>query len=193
MSVKLTYSICTLGDINFWAIPKCGNTTIKYLMLERYGLAITEKLDDETYRWVHSESKMRYITPEEANSNGKVNFTFIRDKVDRFISLHKDFCIRRKEIPEIYGLSPDELLEYLLNNSNERNLNIHCRSINYFLEQFNGAVYRIEDYEHKKLNSIDKATIITPELRERIVNNLWLNDDKWFAKTQPIENFEKWL
>lgn len=162
-------------------------------MLQKYGLAVTSDINDEVYRWVHSESKMKYITPDEANSNGKINFTFIRDKVDRFISLHKDFCIRRKEIPEIYGLSPEELLEYLLNCSNEKHLNIHCRSIDYFLDKFNGAVYRIEDFMDEKLNSIDKVAIITSELKERIVNELWLNDDKWFAKTQPIENFQKWL
>lgn len=193
MSVKLTYSICTIGDANFWAIPKCGNTTIKYLMLQKYGLAVTSDVNDEIYKWVHSESRMRYITPDEANSNGKYNFTFVRNKVDRFVSLYKDFCIRRKDIPEIYGLSPHELLQYLLVNRNERSLNIHCRSISYFLEQFTGDIFRIEDYKEDRLNYINQELNISSELKELVENELWLDDNMWIEKSQPIENFMSWL
>lgn len=191
MSVKLTYSICTLGDYNYWAIPKCGNTTVKYLMLHKYGLAIHDDLGDSIYRWVHSESKMKYITPDEANSNGKQNFTFVRDPVERFISLHKDFCIRRKEIPEIYGNSPEELLQYLQNNTDERSLNIHCRSMSYFLEKFAGKIYTIEGLEYK-LNSTFQSAIISDTVREQVAQ-LWHNDYKWLENTQPSNEFIKWI
>lgn len=187
MSVKLLYSIATIDKYNFWAIPKCGNTSIKHDLLDVYGLAVTNDPDDSTYRWVHKESLMRYITPNEANNNGNYNFTFVRDPVERFISLYKDFCIRRKDIPEIWQKTPEQLFEIISNQPQERLLNIHMRSLSYFLNEFKGDIFLINDYKNK-LNSIEKDTTIAEELKNK-VKDYWSADYRYIDQVQPIENF----
>lgn len=178
--IKLRYSIASIGTVNFWAIPKCGNTSIKHELLSAFSPEKIIASPDETYRWVHSTNLMKYITPDEAISNGKINFTVVRDPVSRFYSLHRDFCIRRKDIPQIYGMTIQELVSYLENNKQEESLNIHCRSMNYFLQKFKGKRFKLENYTGNKLNTTSFDTIINASVSDR-VRALWKEDYKWMC------------
>lgn len=102
-SVKLKYNIASFPTlrVNFWAIPKCGNTTLKFALIRTNNPAAFDlmrsqgKTHDDIEQWVHQAGNCAYITPETANSNGFVNFTVVRDPIDRFTSGYQDFTQKR--------------------------------------------------------------------------------------------------
>jgi hypothetical protein len=188
MNVKLTYNIVQIGPCNFWAIPKCGNTTIKYLLFKKYQSRVVQRLDDEANQWVHLETIGNYITPLDANHNGKYNFTVVRDPIERFKSLYSDFCMVRKDaIQEIKGMSVDQLITYISKAENEKNLNIHLRSQMYFLKAFRGDVFNLADLDlPQKLNQTNTTVELTDTQKERILK-MWEPDLTFLEKCSNIQ------
>ena len=186
---KILYSIASIEDINFWALPKCGNTTIKYKLLELYNpQIINEYTSDSVDEWVHSIKLMDYITPFDAISNGKYNFTFIRNPIDRFISMYKDFSLTRK-MKALHGDSINEFIRYLENELlDEINANIHFRKQSYFLEHFNGDIFDIDDYISEKHNVRTMNIELNTKQEER-VKYLYSDDYKYFDLVKDITNF----
>ena len=186
---KILYSIASIEDINFWALPKCGNTTIKYKLLELYNPQIIKEIpSDNINMWVHGTKLMDYITPFEAISNGKYNFTFIRNPIDRFISMYKDFSLTRK-MKALHGDSINEFIRYLENELlDEINANIHFRKQSYFLEHFNGDIFDIDDYTSEKHNVRTMNIELNTKQEERI-KYLYSDDYKYFDSVKDITTF----
>ena len=186
---KILYSIASIEDINFWALPKCGNTTIKYKLLELYNpQIINEYLSDSVDEWVHSIKLMDYITPFDAMSNGKYNFTFVRNPIDRFISMYKDFSLTRK-MEALHGDSINEFIRYLENELlDEINANIHFRKQSYFLEHYNGDIFDIDDYTSEKHNVRTMNIELNTKQEERI-KYLYSDDYKYFDSVKDITTF----
>ena len=185
--IKLCYNIASIKDFNFWGIPKCGNTTIKYKLLKKFKPEKLQPIDD-TCKWVHDPSLMTYLTPLQANSNGKYNFTFIRNPIAKFTSIYKDFCLYRKSFP---FSSPEELLNELKEiKQDEANHNIHLRSISYFLKKFEGDIFNIDDLNGLKLNRHKKNLKFSDELIKEI-KEVWKDDFSFFEKIQNINKFKQ--
>jgi len=187
---KILYSIASIEDINFWALPKCGNTTIKYKLLELYNpQIINEYSSDNVDEWVHGTKLMDYITSFDAMSNGKYNFTFVRNPIDRFVSMYKDFCCTRNIIQSVHGLSIDGFIGYLENIlKDEINANIHFRKQSYFLEHFNGDIFDIDDYTSEKHNVRTMKIELNTKQEERI-KYLYSDDYKYFDSVKDITTF----
>jgi len=185
---KLTYSIAQIGPCNFWAIPKCGNTTIKYLLLKKYQTSSIRTLDNGANQWIHLETIANYITPLDANVNGCYNFTVVRDPIQRFESLYNDFCVVRKNaIPEVGGLSIDELITFISEAKDEAELNVHFRSITYFLKEFRGDVFNLADLDlPQKLNQTNNTIKLTDTQKERILK-MWEPDLTFLEKCSNIQ------
>ena len=95
MSIKLKYNISCWDDLglNYWGITKCGNTSIKYALIESSGRLIDQLIKSDAHgadSWVHSENHIKYIDLDTALSNGNRNFAVTRNPYDRFISMYKD-------------------------------------------------------------------------------------------------------
>ena len=186
-SVKITYNIASIGNCNFWGITKCGNTTIKYKLLKKFRPDLLRKVND-VCRWVHHPDFMPYLTPAQANSNGKYNFTFIRNPIFRFESMYKDFGLRRQLRGNIID-SPEKLLDTLRGvKQDEASANVHLRSISYFLKDFTGDIFDINDLDGIKINQTKKNYKINSKLKEE-VTKLWIDDFAFFEKVQNINKF----
>lgn len=104
-SIKLKYGISSFKNlrINYWSIPKCGNTSIKYALLraedpERFKHILSKHNtsdSDDVNQWIHSVGICTYIRPDQANNNGFTNFTVIREPVSRLLSGYMDFTQKR--------------------------------------------------------------------------------------------------
>jgi len=122
--------------LNYWGIPKCGNTSVKYALLKTINK--THQDTSETHQWVHGLDHAEYISRETALSNGYNNFATIRNPYDRVKSLYKDFGIRRADIKIMPGVDSGKLqnldyfLKHYIQQSTDAN-NIHLRSLSYFL------------------------------------------------------------
>lgn len=184
MSVKLKYNISCWPDlkINYWGIPKCFNTSIKYALAEKSNKKL-EKIDD-TCKWIHQESLLHYIDRETALENNYINITLTRNPFDRFLSLCKDVQ-RRKSLGNKIGskYSVDSVLNYI-ERTTEKKRDVHFRSQCYYICHGNKIIpdiLAIEEFEDliktkvKKLNSIEKTIILTDEQKKRVYN-LFKND-----------------
>lgn len=187
MNIKLTYSIANIGPYNFWAIPKCGNTTIKYALLKKYQPDDLRRLDGGANSWIHSEQIVNFITPDEANTNGCINFTIVRDPIDRFRSLYSDLCMTRKlAIPEIGNMSVDELISFISDTKSQASLDIHLRSQSYFLNKFGGAVYNINDINlPNRLNQTNHNVVLTSEQQSKVIT-MWKDDLQLLQRCQRV-------
>lgn len=174
--IKLTYNISTwekLG-VNFWGIPKVGNTSIKYLLHYKSGNPMQP--DDDKNQWVHHIKNTSYITPEQAESNGYKNVAVIRNPYDRFMSMWKDVKRRRR----LFGIKNCDIIEDLvkiLEETKDKKRNIHFRSQCYFLKIDNIECIDIHNTErlqsffemeipHK--NSIKDDVYMSDEIGERV-------------------------
>lgn len=131
MSLKLKYNITAwpLRKVNYWGIPKCGNTAIKYALMKPNIQRIVTNPNDAN-DWIHSEGLAEYITPEIAMSNGFVNFTVIRDPILRTISTYNDFFDKRKGRFHYDSsvITFENFVDYLLKVDDSEQTDIHFRS-----------------------------------------------------------------
>jgi len=142
-------------DVNYWGIPKCGNTSIKLALLNPSDSLIAQeetKLFEgkgntrflkTTSKWVHySPIASRYISDKDAIDNGKENFTVIRNPIERFKSQYVyNLKARLEPIMMI-----DHLIEHM--RQPDKCLNIHFRTQHHFISR-DGVVipeiYRLDD------------------------------------------------
>ncbi len=91
LSVQEKYNIATFSNLqlNFWAIPKCGSTTIKTILLREDSPSLYNrcKNDPHTQQWAHG--KCKYITPKQTKQKGFKNFAVLRDPIQRLYSMYK--------------------------------------------------------------------------------------------------------
>jgi len=122
--------------LNYWAIPKCANTTIK--------ASLIGKKNSNPYKqvkWVHKEWNNPEISFDTALQNGYQNFTCIRHPYERFLSLYKHFGLL-EPFPELNvksnSISIDAFLEFICKDFNDDNTcNYHARQQIYFISDMN--------------------------------------------------------
>lgn len=146
--LKLKYNIMSFPELglNYWAIPKCMNTSIKYALLKKINKVFDQNIDGSA-SWVHNIEMHRYITPEQAINNRNENFTCIRHPYRRVKSLYKDFGLRRFNEVLRAGVNNSRLkdidyfIDYYIKDSTD-NDNVHLRSYSYFISS--GGLVRID-------------------------------------------------
>lgn len=186
MSVKLRHNISSWDSLklNYWGLPKCGNTSIKYALAKASELKL-QKVDD-TCVWVHKENLTKYITPQQAIQNGFKNFTVVRDPIERFISMYKDIH-RREQLGRKIGKnkSINTFLKYLEKTPDEKR-DVHFRSQCYFLVHNEKVIPDILTYDEieamlnvklEKLNTIKSEVKMTDEQKNK-VHELFIDDYK---------------
>lgn len=92
--LKFKYNITSWADerVNFWGIPKSGNTSVKTALLRED----TNKNNSSVINQeVHDINKILYIDKNTALTNGFKNFTLVRNPYERCISMYKDFVLKR--------------------------------------------------------------------------------------------------
>lgn len=190
MSVKLTYNITQWDKLrlNYWGIPKCGNTSVKYGLIQKTDPSKIQQLDNQADDWVHQESRAKYITKQSALDNGYTNFTIIRHPYQRVISLYKDFGLRRsnrKLLPNadqsrVHDL--DYFINHVIGKSTDSD-NIHIKSMCYFICENNQPLFpnviditQMSDFllqygvDLVSINTIDKQVQLSEQHKQVIYN-----------------------
>jgi len=194
-TVRKLFNIASIGDVNYWAIPKCGNTSIKAFLLHRYlRLDISSLNPSESNNFVHKEGVgFCYLTPQKALENGRHNITFVRDPTERFKSLYADFCTRRSNpgLPGFFGMTVDACLaeiEQQFAKNNEKDINPHLRSQSYYLRDFKGSIFQISDFKNIRINLTRGRVLFTEDQLNRI-QIIYSGDRQLLERTTPIERF----
>lgn len=81
-------------NLNYWGIPKCANTSVKYALMDRDLDNINSK---KPYAWIHNTGIQNYIDPSRAISNNCINFTLVRNPISRTLSLYRDIVFKRNK------------------------------------------------------------------------------------------------
>ena len=106
--------------LNFWAITKCGNTTVKTHL---YNLNNNTVFNHKKQTKIHSKEFLSYIDKDNASKNGFINFTVVRNPYDRFLSMYKDLVLSRPKRGLSAGLKSnttvDEMLSFIESIPNE--------------------------------------------------------------------------
>jgi len=184
--LKLLYNISTWDKIglNFWGVPKAGDTSIKYLLHQVSGSDILES-DDKT-QWVHNHEFTTYISPDQAIDNGFANIAVTRNPYSRFISMWKDVKRRGPE----FSLSCKTIDEFLfhIENTADRKRNVHFRSQSYFLRDIVQCIditdtdtlqiYLNHPIPHK---NILKGVIELSDRQKERVYNVYKNDFEYLG------------
>jgi hypothetical protein len=180
MNIKLTYNITEWPDINYWGITKAGNTSIKFALIELHKKKSIK--NSNLYKtWVHSEHNGTYISKDQALTNGKINFTVIRNPYTRFESMWKDIKRRPDQFFKNKRIDTlEEFFDYLERTEDEKR-NVHFRSQSYFISDgvkiLPDHVFDIEDKESinkflniklEKHNSINSPVKFTDNQISRI-------------------------
>ena len=181
--------------VNFWAIPKCGNTSVKAFILHKYqGLKILSLKPTESNNFVHKEGVgFVYLSPGEALVNGRHNIAFVRDPIERFKSLYMDFCIKRSNpgLPGFHGMTVDSCLfeiERQFSSIHESDINPHLRSQRYFLEHFRGNIFRIDDFGTIRLN-VTNGYLALSKMQAQRIKSIYSEDFDLINKVTPIVSF----
>ena len=128
---KINYNIISFPELslNYWAIPKAYNTSIKFSLFQAIGRDLSTIKEEQ----IHSVDLNRYIDKPTAYSNGFINFSCVRHPYDRVLSLYKDFGLSgRGQLGKLKGgESLTEFIEKTMNSTDSDN--IHLRSQTYFL------------------------------------------------------------
>jgi hypothetical protein len=176
--------------LNYWGIPKSGNTSLKICLLKSTDKRIS-RTGDIYQAWAHSEDNIKYITKEEAIENGYLNFTVVRDPYTRFESMLKD--IKRRNGQFFKGKKIETIEDFFnyLEKTEDNKRNVHFRSQSYFITKDNKLalenVFKLENTEEiehfinlklEKYNSIfSNITQFTGIEKERIYK-IYKNDFK---------------
>jgi hypothetical protein len=101
MDVRHRYNITTFDKlkVNYWGIAKCGNSTLKYILYRANNPKSFDHLKKKrgTSKNSHGNVKVdwisgncHFISPSEASKNNCVNFTVLRDPIQRAYSMYAD-------------------------------------------------------------------------------------------------------
>ena len=119
--------------LNYWAITKCGNTTVKHHL---YTLQNGKTFDVKKSIHIHGRAGITYIKPEYALSNGFTNFTVTRHPYDRLLSMYKDLVLSRPKRGKKAGIEDvvtvDDLLEHI-QSLPDKQRDVHFRSQSWFV------------------------------------------------------------
>lgn len=148
---KLNISEWNDWGLNFWGITKCGNTSIKKLLLKN-----NEKtIDDKAYRKFHAATHIKYINISTALNNNNINFTLVRNPYDRFTSMYKDLVLKRPDLPikckyrtGRQNLSIDDFIKDIILLSED----IHIKPQSSFLKGANN----IQIFKLEEINKLEK-------------------------------------
>lgn len=126
--LKKLYNISVWPEykLNFWGVPKSGNSAIKVALAK---LNVNDSKFD--LFWVHDVNNVTYVDRHTALSNGYKNFTVIRHPYERFISLYKDLGIKR---PIIETNNIDEFIDYVVQTTDLK-CNPHFKSTSYYITE----------------------------------------------------------
>ena len=82
--------------LNYWAVPKSANTTIKLCLNNpTQEKNVSQQSIYTKQKWVHNKKNIPHISVKEALTNNYLNFSVVRHPYDRLLSLFKDFGVRR--------------------------------------------------------------------------------------------------
>lgn len=160
------FLITSYSDVklNFWAIPKCANTSVKTSLLGK-----KNKNPYKEQKWVHKPWNNPYITAAEALSNNYENFTVTRHPYERFKSLYKHFGLKEPFVELNVNpntISFDDFLNFVINNfKDDLTCNYHARSQVSFISYDNKEllldncidVNNLESFLIKKSKKLIKA------------------------------------
>jgi hypothetical protein len=178
--------------LNYWGIPKCMNTSIKYALYMQLHPDDDREVG-EIPTWIHDPKLLSYASKTVALMNGNTNFTVIRHPYDRVCSLYKDIMFRRRRVNmmphidnyrEIRGL--DAFLDAYIENSTDAD-NIHLRSISYFICEDGKPLFdnvftfdTISEFlnmELPRLNVTEQRHVLTlSESHKRIIQDRYASD-----------------
>lgn len=196
--IKKKYNLTTYPKLglNYWGVPKCGNTSVKFVLLQASGV----DTQSQGHAWVHQPDVNQYITPEQALINSYINFATIRHPYNRVKSLYKDFAHTRPEIGIKKGVDKTHLtnIDYFVDQcivDTTDNDNVHVRSISYFLfdENNKALVDNIFDIEtqHQNLEKFLNVDIV--KMNANHSNDIELSDankEKIYKRYQcDFDNF----
>jgi len=131
--------------LNFFGIPKAGNTAIKASLLKVNVRDSAKLRHDEIY----DHSKRIYITKKHAiklsNEDSFINFSVIRSPYRRMLSLYHHFVIRdpsrMSELhPKLKHCSFEYFINFLFDNTNDNTCNHHMKSLSHFLLDTNNVI-----------------------------------------------------
>jgi len=83
--------------INYWSFSKCGSTSIKNSLVSMKHGKEKDQGSMKDALAIHSSPELKYISPDEAETNGFVNICVVRHPYDRVLSLYRDFALKRPE------------------------------------------------------------------------------------------------
>jgi len=196
MSLKLKYNISCYDELglNFWGIPKNGNTAVKLALLQKIGKIEKKQVHpNDIGVEYHKEHLIPYIDPNTAIKNGNLNFTVIRHPYERVLSLYKDFGLRRKQSSIQQHKELDDFISYI--ESTNDSSDIHLRSQSYFICNDKGEIQpsvvcnliNIHQFLYTRsidLQIINKTTPIDITLNQKqkqAIQNRYKKDFEWLG------------
>lgn len=170
-SIKQMYNIATFDQLqlNYWGIPKCGNTTIKYILMRADS---PDKLSANP-KAVHQQCT--YLTPTQAIHNGYQNFTVLRNPIDRLYSMHKSLSRLgpdmhgsdnfRRDVLQLFRDPTVEALLRLIQKYRDEDRNIHFRSQASYCLTNNITKLKLENIKHT-VTSLHPNLVVDVELNK---------------------------
>ena len=131
--------------LNFFGIPKAGNTAIKASLLKVNVYDSSKLRHDEVY----DHNKRIYITKEHAiklsDEDSYKNFSVIRSPYRRLVSLYQHFVVRdpsrTTELhPNLKYCDFEYFINFLFDNTNDNTCNHHMKSLSHFLLDANNVI-----------------------------------------------------
>jgi len=175
LQLKAKYNITAWPNlrINFWGIPKCGNTSMKYALLVNSGI---DGQKDEVMKWVHNHGGAKYIDIQTARNNGFQNVTITRNPYDRFVSMYKDVLRRPKMFRLNSVKSVDSFIKVLDNKSvKDMHFKLQCQFITINDTVIPDIVLDLDTLDEnfmnlniQKYNSINKEVTLTAEQKQHV-------------------------
>lgn len=180
LKLKFNITVWHNREINFWGIPKCANTSVKYALL-----GANTKRETSIGKAVHNFRYSKYISKTQAFQNRYTNITVTRHPFARVLSLYQDFVIRRPNSLTKKCKNFDDFIDnVILKTDDTMNTNIHFRSQCYFvaLPNYNGLfpidvfdITEVDQLFHKyklnpvKINVTDRCGVeLTQEQKDKI-------------------------
>ena len=134
-------------NLVYWAVHKCGTTTIKnHLLFHEDGRVVKNEMRSHRPKW-HRRLPQEY-------REGSTNFTVVRHPYTRFSSMYNDMFLYRpnyrpqnalKVLENKLDMTQLEFANYLLEKEAPRQMNIHFRPSRWFLRDKRIKVLRLEE------------------------------------------------